>query len=85
MQASHTVLMVIDRDAARPLYLQLADELRVEIERGDYPGKIPSITALASMYDIAAVTVRKALDVLRAEGLLEFVPGRGTYVKQSAT
>ena len=73
--------MGIDRAAPTPLYQQLAARLRDQIAAGQLSGQIPSIVRLAEEYDLAEVTVRSALNVLRDEGLLEFVPGRGTFVR----
>jgi DNA-binding GntR family transcriptional regulator len=77
------VAVTIERGAPEPLYQQLAGILRDLIRAGDLPARtmIPSITRLAAEYELAEVTVRKALDVLKAEGLIVTVPGRGTFVR----
>jgi GntR family transcriptional regulator len=41
-----------------------------------------SITRPAQEHELATVTVRKALAILKREGLIETVPGYGTFVKQ---
>ena len=65
-----------------PLYRQLADELRRQISSGKIPvhRPIPSKKTLVQAFGVAPGTVERALDVLKAEGLLETVPGRGLYV-----
>lgn len=70
----------LDRESPRPLYQQLADILREQIEAG--ARVIPSSKRLATEYDIAEVTARQAVDLLKAEGLVEGSPGKGTYVIQ---
>ena len=74
--------MSIDRDGPTPVYLQLAAILRVRIEAGDYPpGRaLPSETTLMQEHGLARETVRKAVRVLRDEGLVQIVQGRGAYV-----
>jgi GntR family transcriptional regulator len=74
--------IMLRRDGAIPPSRQLAAILRKQIEDGELaPGdRLPPILALASKYDIAPVTVRKALDILKAEGLIEGVSGYGTFV-----
>lgn len=61
---------------------QLADILRARIEAGEYPPDtaIPSLVKLTEEFGLAEVTVRKAVDSLKSEGLLTGTPGRGTYV-----
>jgi DNA-binding GntR family transcriptional regulator len=73
---------VVQHGTPVPPSRQLAAILRGKIESGELqPGdRIPSIVALSSEYGIATVTVRKALDALKAEGLLETVSGYGTFV-----
>lgn len=72
----------IDHDGPEAPYLQLADILRGQIERGDVApsARLPSVLALSRDYGIAPVTARKALRVLVDEGLATVSPGRGTFV-----
>ena len=67
-----------------PVYRQLAAILRDQIERGEYaPGRpIPSETRLMQEHGLARETVRKAVRLLAADGLVEVVPGRGVYVTE---
>src|SRR6266513_35274 len=74
----------LDPQGARALYLQLADELRSGIRRGEIqPGqRLPAERDLAERYDASRTTVRLALGMLKAEGLIGSGPGRGTFVRQ---
>jgi GntR family transcriptional regulator len=74
--------VAIDHEAAEPVYQQLAAILRTRIEAGEFaPGRaIPSETALMQQYGLARETCRKAVRVLRDEGLVTIVQGRGAYV-----
>ena len=60
---------------------QIHAELRAQIESGRLgPGdRLPSITDLSETYDVALTTARKALDALKAEGLVVTSP-MGTFV-----
>jgi GntR family transcriptional regulator len=52
-----------------------------ELLRGADPGTpAPSERELVSQFGVARMTVRQALDALVGDGLLERVPGRGTFV-----
>lgn len=75
--------MGLDHGAPEPLYQQLADLIRQRIRSGELAPRsaIPSITDLAAEHDLAVVTVRRAVAVLVAEGLVHTVPGKGTYVR----
>jgi len=76
--------VTVDHDGKTPVYQQIAGILRGEIERGVYaPGRpIPSETQLMGRFEVARLTARKAVRVLADEGLVEVVPGRGTYVSE---
>ncbi|MFO8074735.1 MAG: GntR family transcriptional regulator [Egibacteraceae bacterium] len=73
---------VLDRDAATPLYVQLTDILRDEIERGLWmpDRKIPSENELHRTYGISRMTARQVIAQLVNEGLLYRVQGKGTFV-----
>lgn len=71
----------VDPHSTVPSYRQLAAQLRERIESGEIRPRdpLPSIAQLAEETGLARGTVRKALDVLAAEGLTYSVPGRGTF------
>jgi GntR family transcriptional regulator len=77
-------LVTIDHGAATPVYRQLAAILRARIESGELPpGRVlPSEVTLMQEHGIARETARKAVRVLRDEGLVEVVQGRGVYVRE---
>lgn len=79
--------MPIRDDDPRPPYLQLADDLRGRIERGDYqPGdRLPTTRQLAQEHGISTGTVQSALRVLRDEGLIVAHHGRGHFVQEPTT
>jgi GntR family transcriptional regulator len=70
--------------AFAPKYQRIADELRRDISNGTYqPGdRMPAETALLERFRVSLPTLRQALGVLRAEGLIESRHGIGTFVKE---
>jgi GntR family transcriptional regulator len=73
-------------DDRLPRYQRLRDEMVALIAAHHWkPGEaIPTEQALAKSYDVAVGTVRKAVDLLVAEGLLERFQGRGTFVRRAS-
>ena len=63
-------------------YLEIADSLRDRIAGGELSGGrlLPSEAELAGAYAASRVTVRRALDVLRDEGLVGSRQGYGWFV-----
>lgn len=76
---------MIDFEGDIPVYVQLADILRGMITSGELAPRrpIPSIRTLMQRYEVSDGTVKKAVQVLRDEGLVRTVPGRGVYVTGS--
>jgi GntR family transcriptional regulator len=76
---------VYDRSRV-PLYIQVASVMRRRIETKQWrPGdKIPTLVELEREFQVARVTVRQAVDVLREEGLLRSQQGRGTFAAAKA-
>ena len=74
--------MAVDLADPRPPYVQIAEDLRRKIRTGSYRegDRLPSHKALAEEYDSAPETVRRALGVLRDEGLTATQSTRGTFV-----
>lgn len=72
--------MKIDPDSPEHPYVQLAGMLRDRINAGTIGPRVPSITQLAEETDLSVATVKRALKLLRDEGIILSVPGRGTFV-----
>jgi GntR family transcriptional regulator len=68
--------------ADEPLYGQLAGIVRRMIEKGDlqHLSPVPSESTLVQTYGVSRDTVRRAMALLRDEGVVFTVPHRGTYV-----
>jgi GntR family transcriptional regulator len=73
----------IDPDSPEYPYVQLAALLRKQIRRGETGPRVPSIMELAEQSGLSAATVKRALKILRDEGVILSVPGRGTFVPQA--
>ncbi len=76
--------IVIYRESPIPLHVQLLNEMRHRILRNEWPtgSRIPSEHAIQNAAGVSRNTVRQSLDAARAEGLIDTVPGKGTYVAQ---
>lgn len=73
----------INPRSAVPPYRQIAAWLRSRIEAGEFrPGEdpLPSEKDLVDLFGVARDTARRAVQVLREEGLVETIPQRGSYV-----
>jgi DNA-binding GntR family transcriptional regulator len=70
-----------------PLYQQVAEQIRQRIVSGALtPGQpAPSETQIMAEFGVARITARKAVEVLRAEGLIHTIRGKGSYVGAAGT
>ncbi|MCB8819396.1 GntR family transcriptional regulator [Microvirga rosea] len=65
---------------ARRIYLLLRERiLNGELEAGS---RLPGELSIAAEYGISRVTVRRALDTLANDGLIDRRPGSGTFVRE---
>jgi DNA-binding GntR family transcriptional regulator len=73
----------IDRDSAEPAYAQLANILRRQISEGLFrPGdQLPSEAQLCRCYGISPMTVRRSINYLSDQGVVNTEQGRGTFVR----
>lgn len=69
---------------ARPLQVRLSDDIRIKIETGEYtPGqKLPTLREIADEYACSIASVRKAVDLLRQQGLVVSRQGKGSFVRE---
>lgn len=77
------MVVAIDPTSDRPVFKQIADRLRTAIHSGGVaPGaRLPSEQELIDTYGVARGTIRDAVNLLRAEGLVRTEHGRGTFVR----
>ncbi len=72
----------LDKEVSQPLYRQMAEQLKVAIQRGELRQgeKLPPIRAWKDALGVSPVTATQAYEVLAAEGYASGQVGRGTYV-----
>ncbi|GGH34364.1 GntR family transcriptional regulator [Paenibacillus segetis] len=66
----------------RPLYINVYDELLLQISKGEYPvgSRLPSEPDLAKNLGVSRATLRQALVLLQDDGLVRNIRGKGNYV-----
>lgn len=72
---------MIDPDSAVPPYEQLAYTLRDEIAQGRMIGRIPSVHTISEAHKVSHRTAARALSILKGEGMIVSVPGKGHFVR----
>lgn len=74
--------IVVSNRASRPLYEQIASQIKAAIIRGELSAgePIPSMRSLAKSLQISVLTVQKAYETLQSEGFIETTAGKGCYV-----
>jgi len=63
-----------------PLHLQVRNFLRNEILKGTYTDKIPPEFELMKLFAVSRATIRRAIQTLTEEGVLETKQGLGTFI-----
>ncbi|GHH59784.1 GntR family transcriptional regulator [Lentzea cavernae] len=76
--------MSINQASGVAPFRQVAAALRDQISQGKYVagGRIPSARDIATEFEVSPVTAQRALDELRADGLIETRRGTGSFVRQ---
>ena len=79
------MIFQIDFHAGKPVYLQLADQVRNAAASGRLrQGEpLPSLRPLAEELRINRNTIAKAYAELEAQGIIETIPGKGFFLKRS--
>lgn len=76
----------IDHTATEPLFLQVKEHLAGLIETGLRDGslspgdRIPSERELGQGLNVSSITVKRALNELQQEGLIQRIQGRGSFI-----
>jgi GntR family transcriptional regulator len=81
----HSGLNISQTDA-RPMYLQIMEQIRQRIAVGDWPAgqELPSIRALAADLRVSVITVKRAYLDLESEGVIVTRQGKGSFVADAA-
>ncbi len=73
----------LNKQSFTPLYHQIEQALRRQIEQGELaPGNAISERELSESLGVSRMTIRQALRTLREEGLIYTERGRGTFVAE---
>lgn len=69
-----------------PLYHRLYLVLRQQIEDGRFPGEmpLPGELEISKQHGVSRITVRRTMEMLTADGLIERRRGRGTFARSGA-
>ncbi len=75
----------ISQTDARPMYLQIVEQVRARIAAGDWPAgkELPSIRALAAGLSVSVITVKRAYLDLESEGVIVTRHGKGSFVAEA--
>jgi GntR family transcriptional regulator len=67
-------------------YVQIADDLSARIAAGEYqPGdRLPRTVEIAELYSCSTSTAYRAVSLLKMQGLVSSVQGKGTFVATGA-
>lgn len=79
--------MILEFDNTKPIYLQLVNEIKLSIIKGEYkPGeKIPSVREYALIMKVNPNTMNKALLELESLGLIYTERTNGKYITKDVT
>ena len=74
--------IVISNSSDKPIYEQIASQVRSAIMDGDLSegAQLPSIRSLATQLRISAITTKRAYQDLESQGYIHTVPGKGCFV-----
>ena len=78
----HDLDIIISTSSGKPIYEQITDQITSAILTGSLAEgeQLPSIRALANSLRVSAITTKRAYADLEAAGLIETVPGKGSFV-----
>ena len=75
--------ILISYQSKDPIYIQIVSQIKKlvldgKLKHGD---SIPAMRTLAKELNVSVITVQKAYEILRDEGFLNTVVGKGTFVE----
>lgn len=74
--------MRLDTTSGIPLYVQVRERLRAELNRIEEGEPIPVEAELEKRFGVSRITIRRAVEELASEGLLLRQQGKGTFVQR---
>ncbi len=85
MTVNGAMMFQIDFKSGKPVYLQLADQVRYAAAAGALrPGDpLPAIRPLAEELRVNRNTIAKAYAELESQGVIETLPGKGCFLMEN--
>ena len=82
-----STLTLVHAEPGQSRYAALAAALRARVVAGEWPpgSALPAEQTLASEHGVALGTLRRALELIAEQGLIERIHGRGTFVRAGMT
>ena len=80
-------LTLVSAEPGQSRYAALAAALRARVVAGEWPpgSALPAEQTLAAEHGVALGTLRRALELMAEQGLIERIHGRGTFVRSGMT
>ena len=77
-----SLYLQISRQNRLAIYRQIAEQIRLQINNGRLPEgtRLPTVRKLSADLGVTPLTIHNAYNELQADGLVESVVGRGTFV-----
>ncbi|MEM7127164.1 MAG: PLP-dependent aminotransferase family protein [Chloroflexota bacterium] len=77
-----SLILHLERSSSQALYLQIAEQIKVQICDGRLPAtaQLPTVRQLARQLQVTRLTIQNAYGELQSEGWVEATIGRGTFV-----
>ena len=74
--------IIISNSSGKPIYEQITDQVKSQIMSGQLKAgdALPSMRTLAQSLRISLITTKRAYNDLEAEGFIETVAGKGSFV-----
>ena len=74
--------IIISNASNKPIYEQITDQVKAAILAGELAEgeQLPSIRTLASSLRVSVITTKRAYTDLEAQGFVETVQGKGSFV-----
>ena len=74
--------IVISNSSGKPIYEQIKDQIKAQIMAGSLKAgdPLPSMRTLAADLRVSVITTKRAYNDLEAEGFIETVTGKGSFV-----
>ncbi|SPE51258.1 Transcriptional regulator, GntR family [Verrucomicrobia bacterium] len=87
MTDENGMIFQVDFQAGKPVYLQLADQIRYATACGRLRAgeALPALRPLAEELRVNRNTIAKAYAELEAQGIIETLPGKGFFVKHNGS